>query len=105
MDLLGELLGLGADILGTLDNLARENLEVLLNGLLEVIDGGLLGLLLDSVAASLDDGSVVVAATAVPGEDVGGVAGNVAEGTDGTDGNKSLLELLGGDGSNGVFRV
>lgn len=107
VDLLGELVGLVAELLGGLDNLARDNLEVLLNGKLELLNGRghLLGLGLDLVATGLEDLGVVGAATAVPGEQVGGLTGDVAEGALGGDGNESSLQLLGGDGVGGILRV
>lgn len=109
MNLLGELLGLGAKGLGALDNLARDNLKVTLDGLLELLNGGgelgLVGLGLGSVATGLDDLAVVAAASTVPGEQVGGVGGDVGESANSGDGDDVLLELVGGDGGNSELRV
>jgi hypothetical protein len=65
----------------------------------------LLGGLLDGVATLLDDLGVVGRTTTVPGQDVLGVAWDVRESTDGSDGDEVSLELLGGDVGNGVGRV
>ena len=104
---LGELLDLLGEGRSTLDDLTGDDLEVVLDGLLQLGDGPadalLLGTGLGGVASGLEDGRVVGAAAAVPGEEVGGVLGDVAEGTDGGDAEKVGLELLGGDGSDRVL--
>ena len=108
VDLLRELLSLVGKGRDTLDNLARDDLVVVLNGLLKLRDGRdlvRLGLGVGLVAASLDDGRVVAAATTVPGEEVGGVTGHVGEGTDGGNLEEVGLHLLGGDLSERVLRV
>jgi hypothetical protein len=109
LNLLGDLLGLGDDGLGVLDDLARDDVEVLVNGLLQELNGswhlGWSRLLLDCVAASLDNGGVVGRSTTVPGEDVLGVRWDIGQGTLGGNGDDVLLQLLGGDGSNGIIRV
>lgn len=107
VDLLGELLSLVAEGLGALDNLARDDLEALFNIELKLLDGGRGGgCLLGLVATSLNDLGEVAAATTVPGEQVGGVTvGDVAEGTLGGNGNEALLQLLGGDGGNGILGI
>jgi len=106
--LLGELSGLGAELLGTQDNLAGDNLEVILDGLLKLFDGrGHLDLLaLDSEAASLHYLRVVAAATAVPGEEVGGIrVREVGESTFSSDRDDVIFELLGDDGGDGEFGI
>lgn len=88
-------------------------LDLGLEVLLDFGDGGdgngvlLLGLLrlLGNIAALLDNVGEVAGASAVPGEDVLGVAGDVGEGTSGTDGDEVSLELLGGDVGDGVGGV
>ena len=68
--------------------------------------GGLLGGTLGGLVATLfNDLGVVGRTTAVPGEDVGGVGGNIRESTKGSDGNEVGLELLGCDVSDSVGRV
>ena len=104
---LGELLNLLGEGGSTLDDLTGDDLEVVLDGLLQLGDGPagalVLGAGLGGVASGLDDGRVVGAAATVPGEEVGGVLGDVAESTDGGDAEKVGLELLGGDGSDRVL--
>lgn len=108
MDLLGELAGLLGEGRDTLHDLARDDIVLVLDKLLKLgdikVSLGALGLL-DLVAASLDDGSVVVATSTVPGEEVGGALGHVGEGILSGDLEKVVLELLGGDGSKRVLRV
>lgn len=112
MDLLGELLSLvGKGLAGRCD-LSRDDLEVVLDGLLNLRDGlkdllvsARLLLGLDNVATTVDDRGVVAATAAVPGQQVGGVLGNIGEGIDGGNADQLALELLGGDGSDGVLRV
>lgn len=103
VDLLGKLLSLGAEVLGALDDLARGNLKVLLDGDLELLDGR--GHLLGLVTTGRDDLGEVAAATAVPGEQVGGVGGNAGKSVLSSDGDEGRLELLGGDGSDRVLGV
>lgn len=106
MDLLGELVGLVAESLGTLGDLARDNLEVVLKGNLELLNGGGSAGALDLVATGLDDLGEVAAATTVPGKQVGGVrVGEIAEGVLGGDADEVLLQLSGGDGSGGIVGV
>jgi hypothetical protein len=57
------------------------------------------------VATLLDDGAVVGSSTTVPGEDVGGVAGDIGKSTLSCDGDEVSLELLGADISNSEGRV
>lgn len=104
MDLLGELLGLGAKLLGTSGQLARDEVDLLLDSVLDLLDARR-GSSLDLVATSLNNLLVVAAATTVPGEQVGGVGGNVGESILSSNGDKVLLELLGSDGSKGVLRI
>lgn len=104
MDLLGELLGLGAKLLGTSGQLARDEVDLLLDSVLDLLDTRR-GSSLDLVATSLNNLLVVAAATTVPGEQVGGVGGNVGESILSSNGDKVLLELLGSDGSKGVLRI
>jgi len=101
VDLLGELLGLGAKLL----DLAGDDTNLLLNGILDLLGGRRRRSLVDLVAAGLDNLLVVAAATTVPGEQVGGVRGNVGQSVLGGNGDEVLLELLGGDGGHGVLRV
>lgn len=103
VDLLGELLGLGAKVLGALDNLARGNLKVLLNGDLELLNGR--GHLLGLVTTGSDNLGEVAAATTVPGEEVGGVGGDAGECVLSSDRDEGRLELLGGNGSDRVLGV
>lgn len=108
LDLLGDLLGLGESCLGILDNLAGDDIIVVLNCLLQELNSGwelgsLIGL--NRITASLDDGSVVGRSTTVPCEDVLGVGWNIGQSTLGGDADDALLQLLGGDLSNGVIRV
>jgi len=91
-NLLGELVTLGVELLAGDLGLGLNLLE---HGRAE---GGL-------VATLLDDGAVVGSSATVPGEDVGGVAGDVGESTLSGDGNEVSLELLGADISNGEGRV
>lgn len=105
MDLLGELLGLGAKFLGTGGQLARDEVDLLLNSVLDLLDARRGSSLVDLVATSLNNLLVVAAATTVPGEQVGGVGGNVGESILSGDGDDVLLELLGGDGGKGVLGV
>lgn len=105
MDLLGELLGLGAKLLSTSGQLVRDNLDLLLDGVLDLLDARRGSSAVDLVATSLNNLLVVAAATTVPGEQVGGVGGNVGESVLSSDGDEVLLELLGGDGSKGVLGV
>ena len=117
LHLLGnEVLNLGLEML----ELASDLVSVAAGGLLGLLEVGLelregrdvglrlvllLGNLLDSVAALLNNLGVVGGATTVPGEDVGSVAGHVRKSTDGGDGNQVGLELLGCDVGNSVSRV
>jgi hypothetical protein len=105
VDLLGELLGLGAELLGASGQLARDNLDLVLNGVLDVLNARRGSSLVNLVAASLNNLLVVAAATTVPCKQVGGVGGDVGEGVLGGNGDKVLLELLGGDGSKSVLGV
>jgi hypothetical protein len=105
VDLLGELLGLGAKLLSASGKLARDNLDLLLNGVLDVLNARRGSSAVDLVAASLNNLLVVAAATTVPGEQVGGVGGNIGESVLSSDGDEVLLELLGGDGSKSVLGV
>ena len=104
LDLGLKVLELASDAVGVAAGRLLSLLEVILNlgergdgdaelGLLLV----LLSSLLDSVATLLNDLSVVGRATTVPGEDVLGVAWDVRESTDGSDGDEVSLEFLGGD--------
>jgi hypothetical protein len=104
VDLVGELLGLAGEDLSAVDDLARDDLDLVLDGGLDVLEGGRsTGSL---VATGSENLRVVAAATTVPGEEVGGVSiGHAGEGTLGGDGDEVLLELLGGDGGEGVLRV
>lgn len=112
LDLGLKVLELASDAVGVAAGRLLSLLEVILNlgergdgdaelGLLLV----LLSSLLDSVATLLNDLSVVGRATTVPGEDVLGVAWDVRESTDGSDGDEVSLELLGGDVGDSVGRV
>jgi hypothetical protein len=105
VDLLGELLRLGAELLGTSGQLARDEVDLLLDSVLDLLDARRGSSLVDLVATSLNNLLVVAAATTVPGEQVGGVGGNVGESVLSGNGNEVLLELLGGDGSKGVLGV
>jgi len=98
VDLLGELLGLGAKLLSASG-------QLLLNGVLDVLNARRRSSLVDLVATSLNNLLVVAAATTVPGKQVGGVRGDVGEGVLGGNGDEVLLELLGGDGSKSVLGV
>lgn len=113
-DLLRELLGFAAKRLGARDNLAGDDVEIMLESILKLLDslervslalGLVLDLLLSLVATSLNDLLVVAAATTVPGKQVGGIGGNVGQGVLGGNGDEVLLELLGGDGSDSVLGV
>jgi hypothetical protein len=112
LDLGLKVLELASDAVGVAAGRLLSLLEVILDlgergdgdaelGLLLV----LLSSLLDSVATLLNDLSVVGRATTVPGEDVLGVAWDVRESTDGSDGDEVSLELLGGDVGDSVGRV
>lgn len=101
VDLLGELLSLGAKLL----DLAGDDTNLLLDGILDLLGGRRRRSLVDLVATGLDDLLVVAAATTVPGEQVGGVGRNVGQSVLGSNGDDVLLELLGGDGGHGVLRV
>ena len=103
VNLLGELLSLVTKGLSALDDLAGDDLEVLLDGVLKLLNGG--RHLLSLVATSSDDLGEVAAATAVPGEQVGGIGGDARKGVLSGDGDESSLELLGGDRSNRVLGV
>lgn len=105
MDLLGELLGLGAKLLSASGQLARDNLDLLLNGVLDVLNARRGSSLVDLVATSFNNLLVVAAATTVPGKQVGGVRGDIGEGILGSNGDEVLLELLGGDGSESILGV
>lgn len=65
----------------------------------------LLGSLLGGVTTLLNNLGVVGRATTVPGENVLGVAWDIRESTDGSDGDEVLLELLGGDVGDSIGRV
>jgi hypothetical protein len=98
--------GAGSGALGLLELTGDLLLDLGDRGDGDGVAGGLiLGCTLGLVATRLDDLSVVGRSSAVPGEDVRGVRGNVREGTDGTDGDEVSLELLGSDVSNSVGRV
>jgi len=104
MDLVGKLLGLGAKGLSTLDDLAADNLDILLDDDLELLQSRRRALNL--VATGLDDLGKVAAATTVPGEQVGGVGiGETGQGTLGGNRDEALLQLVGGDGSDGELGV
>ncbi|KAI6764450.1 hypothetical protein HG530_008239 [Fusarium avenaceum] len=105
VDLLGELLGLGANLLSTRSQLIGDDTNLLLNGMLKLLNRGRGRSSLGLVATSLNDLLVVAAATTVPGKLVGGVGGNVGEDILGGNGDQVLLELLGGDGSESVLGV
>src|SRR5690606_7038115 len=97
LDLLGDLTG---DHLNTLDDLARHNLDVLAE---DVLDGLPCGRgTVHLVAATLHNLGEIVAATAVPGEEVGGI-GVRKTSKDSLGGNRddALLQVLGGDGGDG----
>jgi hypothetical protein len=90
------------DLVGELGNLLGEG--VTLGVELVAGDLGLVLNLLEHgravgslVTTLLDNGGVVGSSTAVPGEDVGGVAGDIGEGTLGGNGDQVSLELLGAD--------
>lgn len=110
LDLGLKVLELASDAVGVAAGRLLSLLEVILD-LSERWDGdaelGLLflGGLLDSVATLLNNLSVVGRATTVPGKDVLGVAWDVRESTDGSDGDEVGLELLGGDVGDSVGRV
>lgn len=115
VNLSGERLGLVRQRRNAVDDIAGDNLEVVLNSRLEVRDSHSQilevlevigrGLTLDLVRTGLNYGGVVVAATSVPGEQVGGVGGHVAQGSNSGDAEHVGLHLLGGDGSDGVLRL
>lgn len=110
-----ELGELATDLVSSAASSALGLFELISNLLLDLRDGGngdgVLGRLLlggtfgGLVTTLVDNLTVVGRATTVPGEDVGGVGGNVRESTDGTDGNEVSLQLLGGDVSDSVGRV
>jgi hypothetical protein len=112
LDLGLKVLELASDAVGVAASRLLSLLEVILN-LGERGDGDaelglflvLLSSLLDSVATLLNNLSVVGRTTTVPGEDVLGVAWDVRESTDGSDGDEVSLELLGGDVCDSVGRV
>jgi hypothetical protein len=99
LDLLGELGDLVCKLVTLGVDLLASDLGLSLN-LLEHGRGAS-----NFVATLLDDGGVVGLSATVPGEDVGGVAGDVGQSTHGGDGDEVSLQLLGGDIRNSEGRV
>ena len=94
VDLLGKLLRLAGDGRESLDDLTRDNVEVALNGLLELLEGDhVVGGPLDGVATLRDNLRVVGLATTVEGEQVGSVTGDIGQGVLGGNADQVLLEL------------
>jgi hypothetical protein len=83
-DFVSNLVGLRVDLLGSDLGLRLHLLD----------DGGVVS---DCVAAILDDGGVVGHSATVPGEDVGGVAGNIGKSALSRNGDEVGLELLRAD--------
>lgn len=92
LNLVGELGNLVCELIALGVDLVTGNLGLGLDLLEQAVEAGR-----DLVATLLDDGGVVRLATAVPGEDVCGVAGDVRESALGGDGDQVGLELLRGD--------
>jgi len=82
-----------------------ENLNSLLADFGELILDRLGGHGTDSVATLGDDLGVVCASTTVPGQNVGGVTGDVGQGILGGDGEQASLELGRADCLDGVSRI
>lgn len=78
VDLFGDLIGLVREGRNALHNGARDHVEVLLNGLLEILERHrLLSRRLDRVGTGFNNVRVVAGTTTVEGKQVGGVLGDV----------------------------
>lgn len=92
-----EVLELASDLLDDLGSLLLDLSNVFLDCLSRVFANG--------VATLGDDLSVVAGSTAVPGKNVGGVSGDIGQGTLGGNSEELGLELSRADGGNRVSRV
>ncbi len=109
MDLLGEGLNLVGSDLGALHNVARGNVELVLNSVLHILDGrwhvNLLLLGMGLVSASSDDLTIIGGTSTVEDEDILSVVWDVRKRALGSNRDDILLQLLRGDLRNRVVRV